>query len=104
VIIALHDQSIQSHDELKSRLSGMKRELWNNRDLPFTIALDRPDPEVGPGEAAIARGVTIGRYKIRGFPTTLVIDQEGKVVGAADARDDDRITALIEKLLTKTAM
>ena len=55
VIIALHDQSIQSSDELKSRLSGVKRQFWKNRDLPFTVAFDRPDPEVGGGDAAIAQ-------------------------------------------------
>ena len=103
VIIALHDQSIQSYDELKSRLSGVKRQLWNNRDLPFTIAFDRPDPAVGAGDAAIGRGITIARYKIRAFPTTLVIDQEGKVIGSVDARDDGQITAMIDKLLMKTA-
>jgi thiol-disulfide isomerase/thioredoxin len=103
VIIGLHDQSIQSHEELKSRLSGVKRQLWNNRDLPFTVAFDRPDPAVGAGDAAIARGVTIARYKIRGFPTTLLIDQEGKVVGRVEARDDGQITAMIDKLLMRTA-
>ena len=39
VIIALHDQSIQSPNELKSRLSDVKRQSWNNRDLPFTLAV-----------------------------------------------------------------
>ncbi len=77
VIIALLDQAIQSSDGLERRRSGVKRQFWNNRDLPFTVAFDRPDPEVGGGDAAIARGITISRYKIRGFPTTLVIDREG---------------------------
>jgi thiol-disulfide isomerase/thioredoxin len=37
VIIALHDQSIQSLDQLKRQLSGVKHQLWNDRDLPFTV-------------------------------------------------------------------
>ena len=100
--IALHDQSVQSFDELKTRLSGVKRQLWNNRDIPFTIAFDRPDPAVGAGDSAIGRGMTIARYKVHGFPTTLVIDQEGKVVGRVDARDDDALNAIIDQAL-KTA-
>jgi thiol-disulfide isomerase/thioredoxin len=103
VIIALHDQSVQSDDELKRRLSGVKRQLWNGRDLPFTVAFDRPDPAVGAGDSAIARGTTIARYNIRGFPTTLVIDQEGKVVGSVDASDDGQLNAMIDKVLKKTA-
>ena len=103
VIIALHDQSIQSLDELKLRLSGVKRQLWNNRDLPFLIAFDRPDPALGAGDSAPAHGTTISRYKIRGFPTTVVIDQEGKVVGNVDARDDHKFTAMIDQVLKKTA-
>jgi thiol-disulfide isomerase/thioredoxin len=99
VIIALHDQSIQSGIELRSRLSGVKRQLWNNRDLPFTVAFDGADPAVGAGDSVIAKGVTIGRYKIHSFPTTLVIDKEGRVVGRVDASDDAQISAMIDKAL-----
>ena len=44
-IIALHDQSIQSRDAYDRKLTEVKRQAWNNRDLPFQVALDRPDPE-----------------------------------------------------------
>ena len=103
VIVALHDQSIQSFEELKSRLSGVKRQFWNNRDLPFTVAFDRPDPEVGGGDAGIGRGITISRYKIRGFPTTLVIDQDGHVAGSVNPRDDAQLNGMIDKLLKVAA-
>ena len=49
VIIALHDQSMQSLDQLKRQLSGVKRQFWNDRDLPFAVAFDRPDPAVDAG-------------------------------------------------------
>jgi thiol-disulfide isomerase/thioredoxin len=103
VIIALHDQSIQSVDQLKRQLSGVKRLVWNDRDLPFTVAFDRPDPAVDAGDPAIARGTTIARYKIHLFPTTLVIDQDGKVVAQVDAREDGQLNAMIDKLLNKPA-
>ncbi len=47
--------------------------------------------------------MTIARYKVHGFPTTLVIDQEGKVVGRVDARDDDALKATIDRALKKVA-
>ncbi len=103
MIIALHDQSMQSLDQLKRQLSGVKRQFWNDRDLPFTVAFDRPDPAVDVGAAAIARGTTIARYKIRAFPTTLVIDQDGKVVAPVDAHNDGQLNAMIDKLLSKPA-
>ena len=98
-IIALHDQSIQSGDELRNRLSGVKRQLWKSRKIPFTVAFDRADPSVGAGDTAVARGNTIARHKIHAFPTTLVIDKAGKVVGQVEARDDAELNAMIEKAL-----
>jgi thiol-disulfide isomerase/thioredoxin len=103
VIIALHDQSMQSLHQLKRQLSGVKRQFWNDRDLPFTVAFDRPDPAVDAGAATIGRGTTIARYKITLFPTTLVIDQDGKVVAPVDAREDGQLNAMIDKLLTNPA-
>src|SRR5438105_2441369 len=43
---------------------------WNGKDLPFPILLD-------------ATGETIKTYEIRKFPTTILIDPEGKLVGEA---------------------
>jgi hypothetical protein len=56
---------------------------------------------LGAGDSAIGRGMTIARYKVHGFPTTLVIDEKGKVVGRVDARDDDALNAMIERALKK---
>lgn len=55
--------------------------VWDGRDLPFPVLLDLPDPRLGPDDDPIATGSTIGSYGIVGFPTTLLIDQEGKLVG-----------------------
>ena len=102
-IIALHDQSIQSRDEYDRRLSEVKRQAWNNRELPFQVALDRPDSEVPSGDRGIGQGVTCKRYQITMFPTTLVIDQDGKVVGTVNVREKGRLDAMINELLAKMA-
>ena len=57
-IIALHDQSIQSRDAYDRKLTEVKRQAWANRDLPFQVALDRPDPALPP-TTPIGRGTTM---------------------------------------------
>ncbi len=101
-IIALHDQSVQSRDAYERKLTEIKRQAWNNRDLPFQLAVDRPDPALAAGESQIGRGITCKRYGIHLFPTTLVIDQEGKVAGTVNVREKGRLRALIDDLLKKS--
>ena len=81
----------------------MKRQAWKNRDLPFQVALDRPDPELPAGDDPIGDGITCKRYKIHLFPTTLVIDQEGKVAGSVNVREEGRLEAMINSLLNKNS-
>jgi hypothetical protein len=51
------------------------RELyWRGRDLPFPILLD-------------ATGKTIKAYGVRAFPTTILIDPEGRLVGEAGEKE-----------------
>jgi thiol-disulfide isomerase/thioredoxin len=71
VIIAVHDNRISTVSQLDEKLRDIKERLWEGRDLPFPIAIDS-----GPG-----RGATHAAYDISRWPTTLVIDQDGKLVG-----------------------
>lgn len=66
VIIAVHDGSAGSISDMDRRLAGVRERSWLGRDLPFLIALD--------GE-----GGTTAAYGIHTFPTTLLIDREGKM-------------------------
>ncbi len=102
-IIALHDQSVQSRVDYDRRLSEVKRQAWGNRELPFQVALDVPDPSAPAGVAAIGQGITCKRYQITGFPTTLVIDQNGKVVGRVEVREKGKLEAMLNELLNKTS-
>lgn len=69
-IIAFHDASAKTFEELDKQLVPIIRNTWRGRSLPFPILLD-------------ATGETIQRYGIRSFPTTILIDPEGKLVGEA---------------------
>jgi RNA polymerase sigma factor (sigma-70 family) len=98
-IIALHDQSIQTRDAYDRKLTEVKRQAWSNRALPFQVALDRPNPALAADDEPIGNGITCKRYQIHVFPTTVVIDQEGKVVGTVEVREKGRLDAMIDNLL-----
>jgi hypothetical protein len=72
-IIAFHDGTVKDFKELDEKLKKVKEMQWHGRDLPFPILLD-------------ATGQTIKDYGIHYFPTTILIDPEGKLVG--EARED----------------
>jgi hypothetical protein len=78
-ILAFHDGTVKDFADLDKKMESPKQKYWNGRDLPFPILLD-------------ATGQTIKDWGVHGFPTTLLIDPEGKLVG--EAGED----ALTEKL------
>lgn len=69
-ILAFHDATVKSFAELDEKLAEIKRKHWKGRDLPFPILLD-------------ASGETVKRYGVRAFPTTILIDPDGRLVGEA---------------------
>jgi hypothetical protein len=69
-IIAFHDGSVKDFKELEEKLKTVKKMYWRDRDLPFPVLLD-------------STGQTIKDYGVRAFPTTILIDPEGKLVGEA---------------------
>ena len=71
-ILALHDGTVTDFDEMDEKLEATKETLWGGRDLPFPILLDTPKGD---------HGVTTEAFGIQGFPTSILIDPEGKVVG-----------------------
>jgi thiol-disulfide isomerase/thioredoxin len=90
-IIAVHDDSLGSIAELDEKLEVLRHEdwlRWKGRNLPFLIALD------GGGETRVkyssftARGATTAAYGITGFPTTVAIGRNGKVIGEVSVWSD----------------
>ncbi|HLJ93707.1 MAG TPA: TlpA disulfide reductase family protein [Gemmataceae bacterium] len=67
-ILAFHDATAKTFAELDPKLEGPKKTYWHGKDLPFPILLD-------------STGETLKTYEIRAFPTTILIDPEGKLVG-----------------------
>ena len=69
-IIAFHDASAKTLSELDTKLGPIKERHWKNRDLPFPILMD-------------STGKTIKQFEISAFPTIILIDPEGRLVGKA---------------------
>ncbi len=78
-ILAIHDNAVKSFADLDKKLAPIKKKYWQGKDLPFPILLD--------GDNA-----THKMYGVRGWPTGLLIDPEGKLVDEID------ISTLEEKL------
>ncbi len=94
VIIAVHDDSTESIQTMDESLKFAREQVWHKNDLPFRIALD------GGGEVVLeggdtARGATTARYAITMFPTQILIDRNGNVVGKRKTGADDQLPALI---------
>jgi len=71
VFLAFHDKQAKDFDELDAKLVPIVRDTWDGRNLPFPILLD-------------STGQTVEEYGIRSWPTTILIDPEGKVVRGSE--------------------
>lgn len=71
-IIAFHNDSVKTLEELDTKLRTIREKHWGGRALPFTVLLD-------------STGDTIKRFGIRGYPTSLLLDPEGRLVARGDA-------------------
>ncbi|HEX3149099.1 MAG TPA: redoxin family protein [Gemmataceae bacterium] len=101
-IIGVHldiDGEVDTAVKLDEKLIDIRKQLWKGRDLPFPIVLcSGKQVEVDGGE--LRRGGV--QYGIVGYPTTVLIDREGKVVGTFQARDVASAVKEMERLLGGT--
>ncbi len=97
VIVGVHvdgDGEVGTANALDEKLKKSKADVWKDRDLPFPVALVS-----GTVAESGARGKLADTYGIRGYPSTVLIDRDGKVVGKFNARDSKAALAAMEKLL-----
>lgn len=66
-ILAFHDARAKTFAELDEKLKPIIKDKWGGKELPFPILLDDS-------------GDTIKTLGVRGFPTVILIDPEGKLV------------------------
>jgi thiol-disulfide isomerase/thioredoxin len=80
VIIAVHDDSVDSIEEMDRKLPEAREKAWSGRALPFLVALDGGGQTRVAGTGTFASGATTAAYFVNSFPTTLVVGPDGKVV------------------------
>ena len=104
VILAVHDAPVQNASEFEKQVTPAREKLWNGRDLPFPALLDRPEPGEAEFATAQSHGATIKGYGIRGFPTTLLIAPNGRLLGEVPRQKLDELGSRIERMLEAGGM
>ena len=94
VVIGIHDDSATDVADLDRKLARCREQQWWGRDVPYLVALD------GGGKTRIAgtdidvRGATTAAYGITGFPTGVLIDRDGTLLGDFAPNSVEGITQL----------
>lgn len=88
--LSIHTPELETLGELDKRLAEHAQRDWGGRELPFTTMLDRPSDE------APRQGSTAARYGVAEWPTLVVIDSQGRVVGPVSP---DKLAATLTRLL-----
>jgi len=75
-IIAFHDARASSIEDMEKKLKdrGIVEKKWGGKDLPFPVLID-------------STGETIKAYGISAFPTMVLIDPKGNLVGKSNERE-----------------
>lgn len=88
VVLSIHDASVASAAEYRTHYATTVARQVGATPLPFPELLDTPRMDTVSGQAARpvhepGTGQTIAAYGVRSFPTTLVLDPQGRLVGNA---------------------
>ena len=93
-------QKVDSSTILDERLKEFRKELWKGRNIPFPVAMISGNrTPYGKGIQGGARGAIAARYGIMFFPSQVLIDRQGRVVGQFYPSDEN--IARLEKLLAE---
>lgn len=83
-VIAVHTALTGSEEKLDEKLATAGEKHWGGADLPFPVALDG---SVGDKDSRDRFGATTAEYGIHTWPTAIMIDRAGNVVGEFNYRD-----------------
>ncbi len=99
-VVGVHvdtDGKVDTAEKLDAKLDDIRKRLWHGKDLPFPVALTS-GKRIADGDERRRTGA-VDQYGVTGFPTTILIDKEGRVVGTFNATDLKAATAEVRKLL-----
>jgi thiol-disulfide isomerase/thioredoxin len=84
VHVGLEDESIDSTEKLDAALALSRKELWDDRDIPFPVAMVASSRQKYAGSDQTSRSQVGADYGIRSYPSQVLIDPAGNVVGWFD--------------------
>ncbi len=103
VIVGVHvdsEDTVTSAKELDEKLKNYRDEVWKGKNITFPVALTVPKrTSFGAGIAWKARSAVSADYGVKFYPTTVLIDRSGTVVGKfnpGDAKDIARLKTLLD--------
>lgn len=102
-IIGVHvdlDGEVDTAAKYDEKIARIKKRLWRDKSLPFPVALTS-GKMIESKDKELIRGGAAAQYGILGYPTTILIDRKGSVVGRFQARDAKEAVAAVEKLLSR---
>lgn len=101
VIVGVHvdaNGEVDTDEKLKEKTKFLVNGIWRGKELPFSNALVS-GAIIGDGDSR-QRGGTLEVYGIERFPTTILIDPKGNVVGEFPIVDNLKdATEMIERIL-----
>jgi thiol-disulfide isomerase/thioredoxin len=92
--LSIHTSDLKAFEELDGQLAKLQDSAWNKRELPFTTVIDQPLADRGYS------GKTSQSYGVAEWPTLIIVDQQGNVVGPVQK---NKLAATISRLLEKAA-
>lgn len=104
-IIGIHtpygeEDEVTSVVELDQKLAKIRKNIWKGKAIEFPVALTRYQKvPYYPGEKSNANAIMNVDYGITSFPSSIVIDRRGNVVGNLDLRNKagrEQLRRLIE--------
>ena len=108
IVIGVHvdtereSEAVDTVARLDRKLVSIRQELWYGRDIPYPVALARPS-RVSFGDnvrsSRDARCAAAADYGITFYPTLVLIDRAGQVVGQLPESDEG--IAILEKKLAE---
>ncbi len=107
VIIGVHvdiasNGMADSVTKLDEGVSEARQKIWNGRDIPFPVALARHHKvQYGPDIHESAHCKIAADYGVTSYPTSVLIDRHGKVVGHLEPGSEVDLALLKRTLLEK---
>lgn len=100
-IISVHDGSLRTLAQVEEKIADAKKKSFKGRALPFPLALAGGGKVPVEGVDVTVNGQVFADYGILEYPTTLLIDQQGKVVSPLDSWNPASEKAKIAELLRR---